>query len=77
MHASDEPVKSEEQLRAGFVQGELRAGHQMLVDVFLVFEGLQHQEGQSERRRLIARHAYNQAAKITRLRPPLARPRPL
>ena len=67
MHARDEPVKSEEQLRARFVQGKLRAGHQMLIDVFLVLEAFHHQEGKPERRgRCQAR--YDQTAKVASCR---------
>ena len=46
--AGDEPVQSIEQLRARLRQRELRTGHEVLVDVLLVLESLDHQERHAE-----------------------------
>ena len=73
--AGDEPVESEEQLRAGLLQGELRARHQMLLDILLVLKALHHQEGEAQCG-CRCQAAQDQAAQALLWRPPPARPPP-
>src|SRR3954463_6461117 len=65
--SGDQPVQAIEQLGASLWQSELRAGYEVLVNVFLVFESLHYQERNAEQRRR-QKAAENQAMKPLVLR---------